>query len=75
MKALKGVVTSTKMNKTVVVSVERKKIHPIYGKGIKQTKKYHVHDEKGVKVGSLVKIVETKPLSKTKRWTIVEVTK
>ena len=75
MKLLKGKVISTKMAKTATVLVERRKIHPIYKKGIKVTKKYHVHDEIGVKLGDNVKIVETRPISKTKRWRIVEVLK
>ena len=72
MKIIRGTVTSTKMNKTVVVTVTRKKIHPVYGKGLTVTKKYKVHDEKGVKKGDVVKIAETRPISKTKRWKIVE---
>ena len=75
MKLVKGKVISTKMAKTATVLVERRKIHPIYKKGIKATKKYHVHDEIGVKLGDNVKIVETRPISKTKRWRIVEVLK
>ena len=75
MKLLKGKVISTKMAKTATVLVERRKIHPIYKKGINVTKKYHVHDEIGVKLGDNVKIVETRPISKTKRWRIVEVLK
>jgi small subunit ribosomal protein S17 len=75
MKALRGIVTKTKMAKTATVMVERKKIHPIYKKGVKVTKKYHAHDEIGVKVGDKVKMVETRPISKTKTWKIVEVVK
>ena len=68
-----GVVTSAKMNKTVTVSVERRFPHPLYGKGVKRTKKYHAHDENNeYRVGDTVRIVETRPLSKTKRWRVVE---
>lgn len=72
MKILEGVVVSTKMKKTATVLVERKKIHPIYKKGIKTTKKYHAHDELGVKVGDKVKIQECRPISKTKKWRIIK---
>lgn len=75
MKAFKGKVASTKMAKTAIVLVERLKVHPIYKKRIKLTQKYHAHDEVGVKVGDQVKIVETRPISKTKKWRIVEVLK
>lgn len=75
MKSLKGKVVSTKMAKTATVLIERKKIHPIYKKGIKTRKKYHAHDEFGAKLGDTVKIVETKPISKTKKWRIVEIIK
>lgn len=69
-----GVVTSAKMNKTVTVSVERRFPHPLYGKGVKRTKKYHAHDENNeYRVGDTVRIVETRPLSKTKRWRLVDV--
>ena len=68
-----GVVTSDKMNKTVTVSVERRFAHPLYGKGVKRTKKYHAHDENNeYRVGDTVRIVETRPLSKTKRWRVLE---
>ena len=68
-----GVVTSAKMNKTVTVSVERRFSHPLYGKGVKRTKKYHAHDENNdYRVGDTVRIVETRPLSKTKRWRVLE---
>jgi len=75
MKQFEGLVTSTKMEKTAVVAVERKKIHPLYKKGIRVRKKYHVHDELGVKVGDRVRIIETRPISKTKKWKIVAVIK
>lgn len=75
MKQLEGVVMSVKMKKTATVLVERKKIHPVYKKGIKTTKKYHAHDELGVKEGDRVKIQGCRPMSKTKKWKIVEVIK
>ena len=69
-----GVVTSNKMTKTITVAVERKVKHPIYGKFIKKTSKLHAHDEKNeCSIGDVVKIMETRPLSKTKRWRLVEV--
>jgi len=72
MKILEGVVTSTKMAKTATVLVERFKSHPLYKKRIKVKKKYHAHDEIGVKVGDRVKIQECRPISKTKRWRIIK---
>lgn len=69
-----GVVTSDKMAKTITVAVERKVKHPIYGKFIKKTTKFHAHDEKEeCGVGDVVTIMETRPLSKTKRWRLVEI--
>ena len=69
-----GVVTSNKMEKSIVVAVERKVKHPKYGKFVKKTTKFHAHDEKNeCGVGDLVKIMETRPLSKTKCWRLVEV--
>ena len=69
-----GVVTSDKMDKTITVAVERKVKHPIYGKFVKKTTKFHAHDEKDeCTMGDIVKIMETRPLSKTKRWRLVEV--
>ncbi len=69
-----GVVTSNKMQKTITVAVERKVKHPIYGKFVKKTTKFHAHDEKNeCTIGDLVRIMETRPLSKTKRWRLVEV--
>lgn len=69
-----GLVTSDKMDKTITVSIERKVKHPIYGKFVKTTKKFKAHDEKNdAKVGDTVKISETRPMSKTKRWRLVEV--
>lgn len=69
-----GVVTSNKMVKTITVAVERKVKHPIYGKFVKKTTKFHAHDEKQeCTIGDVVKIMETRPMSKTKRWRLVEV--
>jgi small subunit ribosomal protein S17 len=69
-----GVVSSNKMNKTITVAVERKMKHPIYGKFVKKTNKFHAHDEKNeCSIGDVVKIMESRPLSKTKRWRLVEV--
>ena len=69
-----GVVTSDKMDKTITVAVERKVKHPMYGKFVKKTTKFHAHDEKNeAKPGDVVKIEETRPLSKTKRWRLVEI--
>jgi small subunit ribosomal protein S17 len=62
------------MAKTITVSVERRVKHPIYGKFVKKTTKFHAHDEKDeCTVGDIVRIMETRPLSKTKRWRLVEV--
>jgi small subunit ribosomal protein S17 len=73
-KTLVGNVISDKMDKTVVVVIERLKKHPLYGKYIKRRVKYFAHDEKNVtKPGDKVVIVETRPLSKHKRWRIKEV--
>ena len=72
-KARTGVVVSDKADKTVTVQVERRFPHPLYGKQVKQTKKYHAHDEGNeFHVGDRVRIVETRPISKTKRWRVVE---
>ena len=69
-----GVVTSNKIEKTITVSVERRVKHPIYGKFVKKTTKFHAHDEKNeCTIGDTVRIMETRPLSKTKRWRLVEV--
>jgi len=71
-----GIVTSDAMNKTVVVSVARTVEHRLYKKPIKRTKKFKAHDERNeCKVGDLVRIQETRPLSKTKRWRLIEVVK
>jgi small subunit ribosomal protein S17 len=67
-----GVVVSDKADKTVVVQVERRFAHPLYGKGVARTKRYHVHDENNeCRVGDTVRITETRPLSKTKRWRVL----
>lgn len=69
-----GVVTSNKMQKTITVAVVRKLKHPKYGKFLKKTKKFHAHDEKSeCNIGDTVKIMETRPLSATKRWRLVEI--
>jgi small subunit ribosomal protein S17 len=69
-----GVVTSNKMTKTITVEVERKVKHPIYGKFIKKSTRFHAHDEKNeASIGDVVRIMETRPLSKTKRWRLVEI--
>jgi len=69
---LQGVVVSDKQDKTVVVSVERQVMHPVYKKFIKKSKKYAAHDENNqYKVGDIVSIEESKPYSKTKTWTVV----
>lgn len=69
-----GVVTSNKMTKTITVSVERRLRHPIYGKFVKKTNKFMAHDEGSeCQIGDLVKIMETRPLSKRKRWRLMEV--
>ena len=66
-----GTVTSTKPDKTVTVLVERKVKHPLYGKIIRRSKKYHAHDEKNeYELGDIVRIEETKPISKTKTWAV-----
>jgi small subunit ribosomal protein S17 len=69
-----GVVVSDKMDKTVVVVVERRYAHPLYGKQVTRSKKYHAHDENNeYNIGDTVRIMETRPLSKQKRWRVVEV--
>jgi small subunit ribosomal protein S17 len=69
-----GVVSSNKMDKSIVVLVERKVKHPLYGKFVKKSTKFHAHDEKNeCNIGDTVKIMETRPISKTKRWRLVEV--
>jgi small subunit ribosomal protein S17 len=69
-----GTVLSDKMEKTVVVGVERRVAHPVYGKNVVRTKKFYAHDEDNqARQGDVVRIVETRPLSKQKRWRVVEV--
>jgi len=69
-----GVVISNKMDKSVVVATTFKEKHPLYGKFVKKTKKYHAHDDNNeCNVGDTVRIMETRPLSKTKRWRVVEI--
>jgi small subunit ribosomal protein S17 len=69
-----GVVVSDAMNKTRVVKVDRRLRHPVYGKEITLSKKYHVHDEKNeTKKGDVVRIMETRPMSRLKRWRLIEV--
>ncbi len=69
-----GSVVSGKMAKTVVVVVETRRVHPLYKKTIKSTKKYKAHDEDNTcKIGDKVKIMETRPLSKEKRWRVIEI--
>lgn len=73
-KSRTGVVVSDKMQKTIVVEIVRKAKHPLYGKTVTLTKRYKVHDEEDkAKVGDKVLITETRPLSKDKRWRLVEV--
>lgn len=69
-----GLVVSDKMNKTVVVAVENRSAHPKYGKIVVQTKRYKAHDEENkCKIGDRVRIQETRPLSRTKRWAVVDI--
>ena len=71
---MQGVVVSDKMEKTIVVNVERKFPHPLYKKFIKRSKRYHVHDKDSqFKMGDIVKIQECRPLSKSKRWEVISV--
>ena len=68
------VVTSNKMDKSITVAIKWKEKHPIYGKFVNKTKKYHAHDENNeCNIGDTVKIMETRPLSKTKRWRLVQI--
>jgi len=70
-----GVVFSNKTDKTITVVVKWKEKHPIYGKFVSKTKKYHAHDEKNeCNIGDTVRIMETRPLSKLKRWRLVQIT-
>ena len=73
-KTLIGTVVSNKMEKTIVVRIERRKLHPLYKKYITRTKKLKAHDEGNLcQIGDLVKVVESRPLSKDKRWNLLEV--
>ncbi len=73
-KVRQGVVISDKMDKTIVVASKFKEMHPIYGKFVQKTKKYHAHDEKNeAHDGDTVQIMETRPLSRTKRWRLVQI--
>jgi small subunit ribosomal protein S17 len=73
-KVREGLVVSNKMVKTVVVAVETRKVHPLYKKAVRRTKKYKAHDENSAcKIGDKVRIVETRPLSKEKRWRVTEI--
>jgi len=70
-----GVVVSAKMNKTIVVSIERLMKHPVFGKTIRRSKRLYVHDEENkAKIGDKVTVMETRPLSKTKRWRLLDIT-
>jgi small subunit ribosomal protein S17 len=72
-RTLQGVVVSDKQDKTIVVRVDRRFTHPIYKKTIRRSKNYHAHDENNqFKAGDMVRIEESKPLSKLKRWTVVQ---
>jgi len=68
-----GRVVSDKMQKTVVVAIERRKMHPVYHKVVKSTRKFMAHDEQGAPVGALVRIVQSRPISKHKRWVVEEI--
>ena len=73
-KQRQGVVVSNKMDKSIVVLAKFKEKHPIYGKFVTKTKKYHAHDENNeCNIGDTVLIMETRPLSKTKRWRLVNI--
>jgi small subunit ribosomal protein S17 len=73
-KVREGLVVSDKMDKTVVVAVETREVHPLYKKAVRVIKKYKAHDENNAcKIGDKVKIVETRPLSKEKRWWVTEI--
>ena len=73
-KERQGEVVSNKMDKTIVVAVKWKEKHPIYGKFVNKTRKFHVHDEKNeAGIGDTVRIMETRPLSKTVRWRLTQI--
>lgn len=69
-KRLVGTVVSDKMDKTVVVAIENRKMHPVYHKVISSTRKVMAHDETGAGIGALVRIVQSRPISKRKRWVV-----
>jgi small subunit ribosomal protein S17 len=64
---------SAKMDKTIVVELTRQFAHPLYGKRLTRTKRVHAHDERGARLGDTVRVMETRPLSKLKRWRVVEI--
>ena len=68
-----GSVVSDRMDKTIVVNIERRFAHPLYGKRLTRTKRVHAHDERGARLGDTVRVMETRPLSKLKRWRVVEI--
>lgn len=69
-----GLVVSNKMDKTITVAVERKIVHPLYGKFVKKTKRFAAHDERNeCTIGDVVKIMETRPISKRKTWRLIEI--
>ena len=73
-KTLQGIVVSDKMQKTVVVAVERVVAHPLYGRRMRQTQRYKAHDEgNAARVGDLVQLMETRPLSRDKRWRVTSI--
>ncbi|MGD8457676.1 MAG: 30S ribosomal protein S17 [Anaerolineales bacterium] len=72
---INGVVTSNKMDKTVVVEISRKFRHPLYQKVVSSHRRLMAHDEKGCKIGDEVRLVESRPISKNKRWVVEEITK
>jgi small subunit ribosomal protein S17 len=75
MKTIIGKVLSDKMTKTAVVEVERFIAHPVYHKRVRKTKNYHAHNEIGAKKGDAVRLTESRPLAKTKKWRVIEVIK
>jgi small subunit ribosomal protein S17 len=68
-----GVVVSAKTEKTVAVELTRQFAHPLYGKRLTRTKRVHAHDEKGARIGDTVRLMETRPVSRLKRWRVVEI--
>ena len=72
-KTLEGRVVSDKMDKTVVVSFSRRFAHQLYGKQVTRSKRVTAHDDQGANLGDTVRVMETRPLSKTKRWRVVEI--